>query len=174
MWDVKSERKFKARGPTPLISTYQISKLSHPFSVRVSSNTRILHQDFRQFLRILWGLFASTARSAYQLCHACLEVFMETEVEKFFSGRQHRQVNYKIQHFGDQLHPHHQGDMKWHHRNDGDGVGFRNVGSCNSFETAVYHRRIFRVCQICPHACPYRSVQLSLDGFSLKLIQQTL
>jgi hypothetical protein len=41
------------------------------------------------------------------------------------------------------------GDMKWHHPDDGDGGGLRNVGFYNSSEAAFYLRRIFRICQIC-------------------------
>ena len=89
---------------------------------------------------------------------------MATEVDKVFSGRQQRQMNYKIRHFGDQVHPHHHGDMKWHHPDDGDGVGLRNVGFYNSSEAAVYQRRIFRVCQICPSVCLSAQISAAPTG----------
>jgi len=53
--------------------------------------------------------------------------------------------------FGDQLHLHHQGDVKWFctqlqrhpdDDDDGDGVGLRKVGFYNSPETALCPRRI--------------------------------
>lgn len=81
---------------------------------------------------------------------------MATEVDKIFSGRHQRQMNYRIQHFGNQIQPHHHGDMKWHHPDDGDGFGLRNVGFYNSSECGCLSEKNFSVCQICPSVCPHR------------------
>jgi hypothetical protein len=52
----------------------------------------------------------------------CLEVSTATELNKVFSGRNPRQVNYTIQRFGDQLNLQLQV-----HPDDGDGTGIRNA-----------------------------------------------
>ena len=39
-----------------------------------------------------------------------LELLTATELDNVFSGRQPRQMIYKLKRFGDQLHLHHQGD----------------------------------------------------------------
>jgi hypothetical protein len=49
------------------------------------------------------------------------------KLEKVSSGRQPPHTNYKIQRFGDQLNLQHQGDAISCHRDDGVGVGLRNV-----------------------------------------------
>jgi hypothetical protein len=72
--------------------------------------------------------FSSTVRCELCSClfkyiDMCLEVSTVTELRKVFSGRHPRQINYKIQRFGDQLHLQHQGIP-----DDVHSVGLRNVG----------------------------------------------
>jgi hypothetical protein len=71
----------------------------------------------------------------------------QIKLEKLFSARHPLQMNYKIQRFGDQLHLHRQGDAISYHFEDGDGVGFRNVGFSNSSDAAVCQRIFIDFCR---------------------------
>jgi len=88
---------------------------------------------------------------ALTLSVTCFEIFMVTERNAVFLGRQLHQMNYKIQLFGDQLHPHCQGDVKRlcsqlllsQLPDDGDGVGLQNGGFYNSSDVAGSLRRLY-------------------------------
>jgi len=82
---------------------------------------------------------------------------MVTERNAVFLGRQLHQMSYKIQLFGEQLHLHCQGDVKRlctqllllsHLPDDGDGVGLKNVGFCNSSDLAESLRRLYQTLSV--------------------------
>ena len=71
------------------------------------------------YMPALWTKFRVTS-VRYKVHYVRPEVFAATELDKIFSGIEPRQMNYKIQRFGDQLHLHNPGDANSHHPNDGD------------------------------------------------------
>jgi hypothetical protein len=111
----------------PIISLKNINELSMPLSSHPPGidklNTTLCGSvpEFRYGkllcyrLRQFWTTFlgqASSLCAVLAIYSLWLETFTATEIDEVFSGRQSHQMNYKIRRFGDQLHLHHQGDVK--------------------------------------------------------------